>query len=93
MLKKFITKKHLVLYFIFIAITWLEAIITPTLVSMIIASFEKKILDDLWIALAVGIIGNLFILIGLAGKRYYYAKLVADFTWIMKYKFVWAFSI
>lgn len=86
MLKKFITKKHLVLYFIFIAITWLEAIITPTLVSMIIASFEKKILDDLWIALTVGIIGNLFILIGLAGKRYYYAKLVADFTWIMKYK-------
>lgn len=86
MLKKFITKKHLVLYFIFIAITWLEAIITPTLVSMIIASFEKKILDDLWIALTVGIIGNLFILIGLAGKRYYYAKLVADFTWITKYK-------
>lgn len=86
MLNKFISKKHFILYFIFIAITWLEAIITPTLVSMIVASFEKKALNELWLALAVGILGNLIILIGLTGKRYYYARLVADFTLTMKRK-------
>lgn len=86
MLNKFISKKHFILYFIFIAITWLEAIITPTLVSMIVASFGEKTLDGLWLALAVGIFGNLIILIGLAGKRYYYARLVADFTLNMKRK-------
>ncbi|MGE9834997.1 streptosactin export ABC transporter GggC [Streptococcus orisratti] len=91
MLNKFISKKHFILYFIFIAITWLEAIITPTLVSMIVASFEKKALNELWLALAVGILGNLIILIGLAGKRYYYARLVADFTLTMKRKLFWHF--
>lgn len=86
MLKKFITKKYLVLYFIFIAITWLEAIVTPTLVSMIVASFENKTLDKLWFALVLGVLGNLIILIGRAGKRYYYARIVADFTLTMKRK-------
>lgn len=70
MLKKFISKKHLLLYFSFIAVTWLEAIITPSLVSMIVASFEKKALSELWMALIVGIVGNFIILVGLAGKRY-----------------------
>ncbi|MET3557001.1 ATP-binding cassette subfamily C protein [Streptococcus rupicaprae] len=86
MLNKFISKKYLILYFSFIGITWLEAIITPTLVSMIVASFEKRSLDKLWLALAVGIFGNLILLIGLAGKRYYYARIVADFTLTMKCK-------
>lgn len=86
MLKKFISKKHLLLYFSFIAVTWLEAIITPSLVSMIVASFEKKALSELWMALIVGIVGNFIILVGLAGKRYYYARLVADFTLTMKEK-------
>lgn len=86
MLKKFITKKYLVLYFLFIAITWLQAVVTPTLVSIIVDSFENKALDKLWLALAVGILGNVIILIGLAGKRYYYARIVADFTLTMKNK-------
>lgn len=86
MLKKFISKKHLLLYFSFIVVTWLEAIIMPSLVSMIVASFEKKALSELWMALIVGIVGNFIILVGLAGKRYYYARLVADFTLTMKEK-------
>lgn len=86
MLTKFISKKHVILYFSFIAITWLEAIITPTLVSMIVSSFEKRAIDKLWFALVVGVLGNLVILIGLAGKRYYYARIVADFTLTMKRK-------
>ncbi|WP_162012890.1 streptosactin export ABC transporter GggC [Streptococcus sp. S784/96/1] len=86
MLSKLISKKHLIVYFIFIAITWLEALITPSLVSRIVASFEKKSLNELGIALAIGIIGNFIILIGLAGKRYYYARIVADFTLNMKRK-------
>ena len=42
MLKRFVTKKHLVLYFFSIAITWLEAIITPALVQNIVASFTNQ---------------------------------------------------
>ena len=65
----------------------------PSLVSMIVASFEKKALSELWMALIVGIVGNFIILVGLAGKRYYYARLVADFTLTMKENyftiFVW----
>ena len=42
MLKNFFSKKHLVLYFFSIAITWLEAIITPALVQNIVASFTNQ---------------------------------------------------
>lgn len=84
MLKAFISKKHLLLYFTSIAITWLEAIIYPSLVSMIVASIEAQQLDQLWQALSIGILGNLILLIGLAGKRYYYAHLVTDFNQLFK---------
>lgn len=80
MLKSFVSKKHLLLYFTSIAITWLEAIIYPSLVSMIVASIEAQQLNQLWQALFIGILGNFILLIGLAGKRYYYAHLVADFN-------------
>ena len=42
MLKRFVNKKHLILYFFSIAITWLEAIITPALVQNIVASFTQS---------------------------------------------------
>ena len=42
MLRRFVTKKHLILYFFSIAITWLEAIITPALVQNIVASFTNQ---------------------------------------------------
>ena len=42
MLRRFVAKKHLILYFFSIAITWLEAIITPALVQNIVASFTNQ---------------------------------------------------
>ena len=78
MLRRFVTKNHLVLYFFSIAITWLEAIITPALVQNIVASFTNQELGLLWKVLILGILGNLILLLGLAGKRYYYARLITD---------------
>ena len=78
MLRRFVSKKHLVLYFFSIAITWLEAIITPALVQNIVASFTNQELGLLWKVLILGILGNLILLLGLAGKRYYYARLITD---------------
>ena len=78
MLKRFVTKKHLILYFFSIAITWLEAIITPALVQNIVASFTNQELGLLWKVLILGILGNLILLLGLARKRYYYARLITD---------------
>ena len=78
MLKNFFSKKHLVLYFFSIAITWLEAIITPALVQNIVASFTNQELGLLWKVLILGILGNLILLLGLARKRYYYARLITD---------------
>ena len=78
MLKRFVTKKHLVLYFFSIAIIWLEAIITPALVQNIVASFTNQELGLLWKVLILGILGNLILLLGLARKRYYYARLITD---------------
>ena len=78
MLKRFVNKKHLILYFFSIAITWLEAIITPALVQNIVASFTNQELGLLWKVLILGILGNLILLLGLAGKRYYYARLITD---------------
>lgn len=63
MLRRFVTKKHLVLYFFSIAITWLEAIITPALVQNIVASFTNQELDLLWKVLILGILGNLILLL------------------------------
>lgn len=80
MLKRFISKKILAIYFLFVGITWLEAIINPTVVSMIVTSFEDRNLHSLWEALVIGMIGNLILLVGLSGKRFYYAKLIADFN-------------
>ena len=75
MLRTYVTKKHLTLYFFSIAITWLEAIITPALIQSIVASFTNQELELLWKVLILGILGNLILLLGLAGKRYYYARL------------------
>ena len=84
MLRRFVTKKHLALYFFSIAITWLEAIITPALVQNIVASFTNQELGLLWKVLILGILGNLILLLGLAGKRYYYARLITDFKYGIK---------
>ena len=84
MLRRFVTKKHLVLYFFSIAITWLEAIITPALVQNIVASFTNQELGLLWKVLILGILGNLIPLTGLTGKRYYYARLITDFKYGIK---------
>lgn len=78
MLRIFVSKMHLVLYFFSIAIIWLEAIITPALVQNIVASFTNQELGLLWKVLILGILGNLILLLGLAGKRYYYARLITD---------------
>lgn len=79
MLRRFVTKKHLTLYFLAIVITWLEAIITPALIQYIVASFTNRQLHLLWQILLWGIGGNLILVLGLAGKRYYYARLMTDF--------------
>ena len=84
MLKNYFSKKHLVLYFFSIAITWLEAIITPALVQNIVASFTNQALGLLWKVLILGILGNLILLLGLAGKRYYYSRLITDFKYGIK---------
>lgn len=77
MLKRFISKKLLAIYFLFIVLTWVESVLNPTLVRMIIDSLNLKIL---WQILMLGILGNMLIVLGLAGKRYFYAKVIADFN-------------
>ena len=84
MLRTYVTKKHLTLYFLSIAITWLEAIITPALIQSIVTSFTNQELSLLWKVLILGILGNLILLLGLAGKRYYYARLITDFKYGIK---------
>ena len=79
MLKRFISKKLLTIYFLFIVLTWIESVLNPTLVRMIIDSFQSKNLKILWQILILGILGNMLIVLGLAGKRYFYAKVIADF--------------
>lgn len=79
MIRKFVGRSNLALYFLAIMVTWLEAIIRPTLVAMIVSSFEQENLSHLWSALVLGIFGNLILLVGLLGKRFYYAKLIQDF--------------
>ena len=91
MLKHFISKKLLVIYFLFIVLTWVESVLNPTLVRMIIDSFQAKHLMILWQTLLLGILGNILILLGLAGKRYYYAKVIADFNKKLKGKMFAAF--
>mgnify|MGYP000911414345 FL=1 len=80
MLKHFISKKLLVIYFLFIVLTWVESVLNPTFVRMIIDSFQSKNLKILWQILMLGILGNMLIVLGLAGKRYFYAKVIADFN-------------
>ncbi len=58
---------------------------------MIIDSFQAKNLMILWQTLLLGILGNILILLGLAGKRYYYAKVIADFNKKLKGKMFAAF--
>ncbi|VEE80766.1 putative ABC transporter, ATP-binding protein [Streptococcus milleri] len=91
MLKRFISKKLLAIYFLFIVLTWVESVLNPTLVRMIIDSFQAKHLMILWQTLLLGILGNILILLGLAGKRYYYAKVIADFNKKLKGKMFAAF--
>lgn len=86
MLKRFISKKLLTIYFLFIVLTWIESVLTPTLVRMIIDSFQSKNLKILWQILILGILGNMLIFLGLAGKRYFYAKIIADFNTNIKGK-------
>ena len=86
MLKRFISKKLLVIYFLFIVLTWVESVLNPTLVRMIIDSFQSKNLMILWQILMLGILGNMLIVLGLAGKRYFYAKIIADFNTNIKGK-------
>lgn len=80
MLKRFISKKLLAIYFLFIVLTCVESVLNPTLVRMIIDSFQTKNLMILWQILMLGILGNMLIVLGLAGKRYFYAKVIADFN-------------
>lgn len=75
MLKRFISKKLLTVYFLFIVLTWIESVLNPMLVRMIIDSFQSKNLKILWQILMLGILGNMLIVLGLAGKRYFYAKI------------------
>ena len=86
MLKRFISKKLLTVYFLFIVLTWVESVLNPTLVRMIIDSFQAKNLKILWQILILGILGNMLIVLGLAGKRYFYAKIIADFNTNIKGK-------
>ena len=86
MLKHFISKKLLVIYFLFIVLTWIESVLNPTLVRMIIDSFQAKNLKILWQILMLGILGNMLIVLGLAGKRYFYTKIIADFNTNIKGK-------
>lgn len=91
MLKRFISKKLLVIYFLFIVLTWVESVLNPTLVRMIIDSFQSKNLMILWQILMLGILGNMLIVLGLAGKHYFYAKVIADFNKKLKGKMFAAF--
>ena len=91
MLKRFISKKLLAIYFLFIVLTWVESVLNPTLVRMIIDSFQSKNLKILWQILMLGILGNMLIVLGLAGKRYFYAKIIADFNKKLKGKMFAAF--
>ena len=86
MLKRFISKKLLTIYFLFIVLTWIESVLNPTLVRMIIDNFQTKNLKILWQILILGILGNMLIVLGLAGKRYFYAKIIADFNTNIKGK-------
>ena len=86
MIKKLISRKVFIVYFIFIALTWLEAVVNPWLVSRIVELFQQRQLHLLWQALIFGVIGNLLILIGLTGKRYYFAKLISEFSYHLKQK-------
>ena len=70
MLRSYVTKKYLFFYFVAIMITWLEAVITPALIQYIVFSFTNHQLHLLWRVLIWGIVGNLILLLGLAGKRY-----------------------
>lgn len=79
MLTRFITKKTFFLYVLSLVLTWGQALLNPFLVSQIVDSFTSARLDKLWQILLVGIIGNLLILLGLSGKRYYYAQMQAEF--------------
>lgn len=48
MLKRFISKKLLAIYFLFIVLTWIDSVLNPTLVRMIIDNFQTKNLKILW---------------------------------------------
>lgn len=54
MLKRFISKKLLAIYFLFIVLTWIDSVLNPTLVRMIIDNFQTKNLRILWQILMLG---------------------------------------
>lgn len=80
MLNQFVAKKHLILYFLALMLTWLEAVIVPNLVKMIVESFSGRNLSLLWQALIFGVRGNLILLLGLLGKRYYFCLFAGGFS-------------
>lgn len=41
MIKNNVKKKNLILYFVAIVLTWIEALVNPVIVSLIIKSFEN----------------------------------------------------
>ncbi|WP_226997579.1 ABC transporter ATP-binding protein [Streptococcus periodonticum] len=86
MLKRFISKKLLAIYSLFIVPTWIDSVLNPTLVRMIIDNFQTKNLKILWQILMLGILGNMLIVLGLAGKCYFYTKIIADFNTNIKEK-------
>ncbi len=54
MLKRFISKKLLAIYFLFIVLTWIDSVLNSTLVRMIIDNFQTKNLRILWQILMLG---------------------------------------
>lgn len=91
MLKDKVSKKTLSLYYLSIILTWVEALINPVIVSLIVESFELKNINYLSKALVFGIIANLVLLLGLSGKRFYYSKIIAEFRYNFKAKIFYKF--
>ncbi|MDY6065642.1 MAG: ABC transporter ATP-binding protein [Finegoldia sp.] len=91
MLKNNVSKKSLSLYYISIILTWIEALINPVIVSLIVESFEVRNVNYLFRALIFGIVSNLILLLGLSGKRYYYSKIIAEFRYSFKSKIFYKF--
>ena len=83
MLRRFCYQKHLALYFFSIILLGWKRLSRQPLFKNIVASFTNQELGLLWKVLILGIL-YLILLLGLAGKRYYYARLITDFKYGIK---------